>query len=152
MRCGDVDEPLDVGDGVDEDPPRPVLVDRGQEPPGPGVGRELQRRVPQDLDQPGLDRALQVEPDARRGGDQIGWRLVEPGQQAALPALGALQQEAEAEQRLAGARGAHHQRAGARQQPAAQHRVQAGDPGAQRHAREALSGGRRRPATDSRRG
>ena len=77
-----------------------MFVHRRQEPPRPGIGGELQRGLPLDANQAGLDRSPQVESNPRRRRDQVWFRLMEPGKETAFTADGAFHEEAEPEQRL----------------------------------------------------
>ena len=121
------EETRQVGEGVEDQPPGPVRLHRGEELPGPRIGRELERRPPDDPDQPGPHVLPEVQPDPLGRRHQRLGGLVEARDQPGLPQPGALRQEVQAEQGLARPGGAEDHRAGASREPAPQHRVEAGD-------------------------
>ena len=102
IRCGEVMKRWISVRASTKTRSRSMLFHRRQQAPSPGIGRELQGRVPEDADQPGLHSASQIESDARRRGHQTRLGLVEPGKQATFTTARALQEVAEPEQRLTG--------------------------------------------------
>ena len=114
-----------------------VAADRLEQLFGQRVEQMLQGWLPDHLDEALVDEALQLDADLRGFLHQSGRRLVEAEVDPVLAPPRPLDQEREAEHRLAGAGRPQQRRGRARWQAAGEHPVQLGHP--ERHA-DALLG------------